>query len=169
MEYITLGKIVKTFGIKGEVKVYSSSHFSSARYKKGNKVTLFNEKTNERLEYTIYSYRKDGNMDIISFEELKNINLVEPYVNYLVQIKKNSATLPRGYYHYSDLKACLVYDETKNIIGKVKEVEEFASYQTLRIERNNQKDILVPFVKAFILSVDLDNHSIIIKIWEGLL
>ena len=40
MEYITLGKIVSTFGIKGEVKVYSSSQFSSARYKKGNKVSL---------------------------------------------------------------------------------------------------------------------------------
>ena len=59
MEYITLGKIVKTIGLKGEVKVYSSSDFSYDRYEKGNNVTLFNEKTKERVTCIVKSFRKD--------------------------------------------------------------------------------------------------------------
>lgn len=169
MEYITLGKIVGTFGIKGEVKVYSSSQFSSARYKKGNKVSLFNEKTKDIVTLTIKSYKSNKNIDIISFEEFNNVNDVEKFINYLVQIEKNSATLPTGYYHYGDLKMCNVYDENDNLIGKVKDIEEYASYQTLRISRNKDKDVLVPFVKAFIKNVDLENKKIVIHVLEGLL
>lgn len=169
MDYITLGRIVGTFGVKGEVKVYSSSHFSFARYKKNNHVYLLNEKTNGRIELTINTYKRGKSHDIISFNEYQSLNEVEHLNNYLVQISKENATLPNNYYHYYELMNCLVYDESDNIIGQVKTVEEYASYQTLRIQRENKKDILVPFVKAFIKSVDIENHKIIIHVWEGLL
>ena len=68
MEYITLGKIVKTIGLKGEVKIYSSSDFSYNRYEKGNNVTLFNEKTKERINCIVKSFRKDKEFDIVSFD-----------------------------------------------------------------------------------------------------
>lgn len=169
MKYITLGRIVGTFGVKGEVKVYSSSHFSLARYKKNNSVYLLNEKTNERIELTINTYKKGKAHDIISFNEYKSLNEVESLQNFLVQISEENATLPKNYYHYYELMDCLVYDESNNLLGRVKTVEEYASYQTLRIQRENNKDILVPFVKAFIKKVDIDNHKIIIHVLEGLL
>ena len=50
MEYLTLGKIVKTIGLKGELKVYSSTDFGAKRYLKGNKVFLFNEQTKDIVE-----------------------------------------------------------------------------------------------------------------------
>ena len=161
MEYITLGKIVKTIGLKGEVKVYSSSDFSYDRYEKGNNVTLFNEKTKERVTCIVKSFRKD--------KEFPSIEAITPYINNLVQIEKSDAILPKGFYHYSDLKNCDVYDENNNKLGKVKDVEEYASYQTLRIKREGAKDFFVPFVKAFIKKVDIDNKKIIIHVIEGLL
>ena len=48
-------------------------------------------------------------------------------------------------------------------------MEEYASYQTLRIKREGAKDFFVPFVKAFIKKVDIDNKKIIIHVIEGLL
>ena len=38
MEYLSLGLILKTRGLKGEVKVKSSTDFASSRYKRKNKV-----------------------------------------------------------------------------------------------------------------------------------
>lgn len=169
MEYITLGKIVKTIGLKGEVKIYSSSDFSYDRYEKGNNVTLFNEKTKERVTCIVKSFRKDKEFDIVSFEEFPSIEAITPYINNLVQIEKSDAILPKGFYHYSDLKNCDVYDENNNKLGKVKDVEEYASYQTLRIKREGAKDFFVPFVKTFIKKVDIDNKKIIIHVIEGLL
>lgn len=169
MDYIVLGKIVKTIGLKGEVKVLSSTDFSSIRYKKNNKVFLFDEKKNIREEFTISSFHKDKNADIISFKELNSIDEVSRYLNFLVQIPKINATLPKDFYHFSDLEKCFVYDENNNLLGHVKKVEQYASYETLRISRPNKKDFLVPFVSQFIKKVDIENKSIIIHIIEGLL
>ena len=35
MEYLTVGQIVRTVGLKGEVKVYPSTSFRDSRFKKG--------------------------------------------------------------------------------------------------------------------------------------
>ena len=35
-----IGKIVGTFGIKGELKVYSESDFIEERFKKGNEIII---------------------------------------------------------------------------------------------------------------------------------
>ena len=51
---------------------------------------------------------------------------------------------------------------------KVKKVEEYSSYATLRIN-HSPKDVLVPFVPAFIKSVSLEEKKIVIKFIEGLL
>lgn len=169
MEYITLGKIVKTIGLKGEVKILSSSDFSFERYKKNNEIYLFNERTKERKLVHVKNFRKDQQFDIVSFQEFANIDEASTYVNTLVQVTKESATLPNGYYHYSDLVECNIYDEEHNLLGTVKKVEQFASYQTLRVSRASEKDFFVPFVKQFIKKVDLDNKSIIIHVLEGLL
>ena len=67
------------------------------------------------------------------------------------------------------MKNCDVYDENNNKLGKVKDVEEYASYQTLRVKREGAKDFFVPFVKAFIKKVDIKNQKIIIHVIEGLL
>ncbi len=169
MEYITLGKIVKTIGLRGEVKILSSSDFSMDRYRKNNEIYLFNERTGERKLVHVKNYRKDQQFDIVSFLEFDNIDEVSTFVNALVQITKESATLPNGYYHYSDLVGCNVYDEKHNLLGTIKKVEQFASYQTLRVSRSNAKDFFVPFVKQFIMNVDLENKSITIHVLEGLL
>ena len=59
------------------------------------------------------------------------------------------------------------FDNGKKI-GVVKAVEEYTSYQTLRVKTNG-KDVLIPFVKAFIKSVSLEDKQIIINYIDGLL
>ena len=53
-------------------------------------------------------------------------------------------------------------------IGVVKAIEEYSSYATLRVKTSG-KDVLIPFVKAFILSVSLEDKHITVKFIEGLL
>ncbi|MGM9857972.1 MAG: ribosome maturation factor RimM [Bacilli bacterium] len=169
MEYLTLGKIVKTVGLKGELKVYSSTDFGAKRYVKGKKVFLFNEQTKMIVEEEILKYRRDGQFDIITLSNKQDINLVEKYVGWLVQVEKNLQDLDKGFYYFSDLESCNVYDQYNNLIGKVKKVESYASYNTLRITRENDKDVLVPFVKAFIKNVNIEERKITINVIDGLL
>lgn len=167
MEYLTLGKIVKTFGLKGEAKILSSTHFSYDRYQKNNRVYLWNEKTGERLEVIVKAFRKEGLFDYVLFKEISSIEALTPHINDLVQVEKDLSFLEENEYFYSDLLDSEVYDEDI-LLGKVKKIEEYASYATLRVERKNQKDILIPFVKAFIKKVDIQTKKIWIHHWEGL-
>lgn len=40
-EYLNVGKIVNTHGIRGEVRVISQTDFPEERYRKGAELTLF--------------------------------------------------------------------------------------------------------------------------------
>ena len=168
MEYLTLGKIVKAFGIKGEAKILSCSHFRLERYKKNRKLFLWNEKTNERIQVTVSTFRMEKEFDIVKFKEFSSIEELTPYISYYVQVEKDLSFLEEGEFFYSDLLGLDVSDENGASLGKVSKIEEYASYATLRVKRENKKDILIPFVKAFIAQVDLENKKIIIHHWEGL-
>ena len=45
MEYICIGKIINTHGIRGEVKIQSYSDFDDLRYRRGNTVYIKKENT----------------------------------------------------------------------------------------------------------------------------
>ena len=60
-------------------------------------------------------------------------------------------------------------DENGKVLGKVSQVEEFPAQLTLRVKRDKQPDFLVPFVKAFIRSVDIEKKQIVINVIGGLL
>jgi ribosomal 30S subunit maturation factor RimM len=69
MEYITLGYILKPFGLKGEVRCKSLTSFAKQRFKKGTKLSLHDEKTNETFPATVKSFRDTGGYYFLSLEE----------------------------------------------------------------------------------------------------
>ncbi len=168
MSYVTLGKIVKAFGIKGEAKILSSSHFRKERYRKNQKMILFLEHSNEIKEVSVQSYREDGQFDIVKFSEINSIDELSHWINAFVQVPKDISFLKKDYFFFSDLVGCQVNDENGEALGMVIKVEEYASYCTLRVQNDDQKDILIPFVKAFIKKVDIERKCIDIYHWEGL-
>jgi len=168
MDYLTVGRIVKTIGLKGEVKVYPTTNFRDSRFKAKSHLFVYNDKTNERIEVIVKSRHANGNVDEIFLDGYTTIESVEGFVGCLLQVEKNNKLLKKDMYYYSDLIGMVAIFDNGNKIGTVKRVEEYAAYQTLRIQTND-KDVLVPFVNAFIQEVDLENRQIIVKYMEGLL
>ena len=87
MDYIEVGKIVGTHGIKGELKVLSDSDFKSERFKKGN--VLYLKINDEYKEVKVSSYRPHKNLDLITINNLFDINEVLKYVNKDLYVKKD--------------------------------------------------------------------------------
>ena len=168
MEYLLLGKVVDKFGLDGTIKIYSTTNNADLRYKKSAKVFLFDEKTNERTEYQVESFRKSGVFDFVKLKGF-DANKAESVKGFEVQVLKNTNDLEVGYYFYSDLIGCKILDENKNVLGIVKNVEEFPAQITLRVKRENGKDFFVPFIKQFIKKVDIENKNIEIIVLEGML
>lgn len=169
MEYLSLGVINDSFGVDGTVKIYSTTSFSSLRYKEGSKVYLTNPHNQGRKELTTVKFRHNGLFDFVKFEELTTPEEVKLLKGYEIQIEKTYEGIEKDTYYYSDLRGCIVCDESGNELGKVKEVEEFPAQLTLRVARKNKPDFFVPYIKEFIKSVDISAKKIIIYVIEGLL
>lgn len=165
---VTLGKIVATYGIKGEVKILSCSDFASKRYKKGNEVILHNTLTNERVSFKVASFHKYKNLDIVSFEGYQDINMIEKYIGYEVLIEKPENDLNKNQYYYADLLGCSCIYNSKEI-GKVVDILDSGKQQLLRIEKEDRSTILYPFIEVFVESVDIENKQIVLKPIEGMI
>ena len=168
MEYLSVGQIIKTIGLKGEVKIYPSTNFRDSRFKKGSHLFILNEHNEVVRELTIKSHRQNGNCDNVIFNEINTIEEAETLLHKYLNVVKDNSFLNKGEYFYSDLVGLDVYFDNNTFIGKVKKIEEYTSYQTLRVS-TNKKDVLIPFVKAFIKEVNLEDKKIIINYIEGLL
>jgi len=169
MEYICIGKIVNTHGIKGEVKIQSYSDFDDVRYKKGNEVfVLYND---EYVSLKCHSFRVHKGNPLVTFEDNLNINDVEKYKNCLIYINSdNQHELKKGEYYRYQLKDLEVIDEESNRVGKVVGIEETNGAQNnMRVRKDDGNEFLIPYIDEFIKNVDLDNKQIMIHIDKGLL
>ena len=93
-ERIKIGKIVNTFGIKGELKVYPYVDYIDEL----SKIYIDNK------EYTLSKSRNQKNVVIIKIKGLDDINLVEDFKNKEIEIDRvDLPKLKEGEYYIEDL------------------------------------------------------------------
>ena len=166
--YLKVGKILKPRGLNGEVKVFSTTSFKNIRYKKGNELFVQLDKDN-LISVHIKKYSaKEGNIDVLQFEEYQNVNDLDPILEKDLLAVKDEQILKNNEYFFTDLENLVVFDENKNELGKVIKVEEFPSQITLKVERKDKKSFFVPFNDFFVKEVNISNNYIIINVIEGL-
>ena len=167
MEYVKLGTIIGSFSLDGTLKVMSTTDFAMERYQEGNTIYLLN-KDKDYIPLTVVSFRMNGKIDFVKVEEITAKEEAESYKGCDLLIDKEEATLPKGFYHFADLEGCKVLLEDKSEIGIVKKVEEYPAQATLRV-KGKDKEILIPFVDAFIIKVDIKKKEIIVRVIEGMI
>ena len=169
MEYIEIGKIVNTHGLKGELKIESWSSFDEIRYAKGN--TVFLKIDNKYVPFTVATYRSHKGFPLVSFEGFQDINLVEKYKFHIVYIDKDERDeLEEDEFYSDELLDLDVLDDDSNKIGTVIAVEFTNGAQdNLRVRTSEGKEVLVPYVDEFILDVNLDENYVQIHLMDGLL
>jgi len=165
MDYIEVGKIVGPHGIKGELKVLSDSDFKSERFKKGN--VLYLKINDEYKEVKVSSYRPHKNLDLITINNLFDINEVLKYVNKDLYVKKDQLEkLNIDEYYYTELIGLEVVSLENELIGVVKDIMRLPQGEVLVVYNSNNKRILIPFVDEFIVEV---KNKVIVKVIEGLI
>lgn len=166
MEYIVIGKIVNTFGLKGDLKIQSYSDFDNERYKKESTVYV----GEDHIPFIMNSYKIHKGNILITFKDNLDINKVEKYKNMLIyKAKEDIKPLKKGEYFFSDLENLDVYCNDE-LIGKVLKVEEGIKNNNLRVRKIDKREILIPFIQnVFIKDVNLELKRIDIVFMEGLL
>ncbi|MFK4565550.1 ribosome maturation factor RimM [Enterococcus sp. UD-01] len=168
-DYLNVGKIVNTQGLKGEVRVISQTDFPELRYKKGAVLTLFQDKK-EPVALTIKTHRKHKNFDIVSFEDHPSINDVEKYRDGILKVAKENLTeLPEDEFYYHEIIGLTVLDENGQELGKIKEILSPGANDVWVVQRPKKKDALLPYIDSVVKSIDLEKGQVLVEIPEGLI
>ena len=160
MSKIFIGKIIGTFGIKGELKVYSESDFVEERFKKGSKIILTSNK--KEIIVTVTSFKIHKNNVLITIDNLYNINDVEKYIGYEIYTEEE-LELEEDEFFVDDLIGLKVYNENQELIGEVIDVISIPSNDILEI-KTKEKKILVPFINDYV--IEINDEYLVIKEME---
>ena len=168
-EFLNVGKIVNTHGIRGEVRVISQTDFPEERYRKGQRLTLFRE-NKAPLELTVAGHRKHKNFDLLTFEGYPTINDVEPLRDGILKVSKDELSeLTENEYYYHEIIGLTVIDEQARELGKIKEILSPGANDVWVVQRKGKKDALIPYIESVVKQIDLDKGVVHIEIPEGLL
>lgn len=168
-EFLNVGKIVNTHGIRGEVRVISQTDFPEERYRKGQRLTLFRE-NKAPLELTVAGHRKHKNFDLLTFEGYPTINDVEPLRDGILKVSKDELSeLTENEYYYHEIIGLTVIDEQARELGKIKEILSPGANDVWVVQRKGKKDALIPYIESVVRQIDLDKGEVHIEIPEGLL
>ena len=159
MNYIYVGKLVNTHGLKGEVRIISNFRHKEYVFKKGMK--LYIGKKYE--EFTINTYRIHKMYDMVTFDGFNDINEVEYLKGLNVYINEDDLDLEGNIYSGKLINFKVIMDGIE--IGTITEIIDTPANEVIRVG----SDILIPYVDEFIEKIDIENKCIYVKSVGGLL
>lgn len=159
MEYVCIGKLVNTHGIKGEVKLLSNFEYKDKAFVVG--INFYIGEDKEKV--TVNSYRHHKVFDMVTFKEYNYINDVLKFKGKLVYVLKPDLALDNNSILDRDYIGMNAYYEGV-LVGKVNDIINNNGYKLMLIGTK-----YVPFNKEFISSVSVTKKELILKNVEGLL
>ncbi|MDO5713213.1 MAG: ribosome maturation factor RimM [Tissierellia bacterium] len=161
--FTEIGKIVNTHGIKGTLKVYPYTD-DLRRFLDLNRVFVGSDKT----PYYLDSVAIRNNMVYINFRDYNSINdVLHLKDSFLYILKEERVPLQEGQYFISDLIDLEVYDEDDKYLGVIIDLQQGPG-NDVYIIKDHDLTWLLPGVKEFILSINLKEKKMIVRLIEGM-
>lgn len=166
-DFLQVGVIASTHGVRGEVKVFPTTD-DVKRFKKLKEVIL--EGKRERITLQIEQVKFFKNMVILKFKGIDNINDIEMYKGCpLLVTRENAVKLKPGEYFICDLIGLDVWEDNGNHLGKLTEVIQTGANDVYVVEMENEKEVLIPNIKDCIIKISLEENMMTVHLLEGLL
>jgi len=167
---LTVGKVVNTHGIRGELKVWPETDFPGERFRPGAELLLVAPDDSRAIPLTVAGARPQKNMYIVRFQEFDNINQVERFKGWSLKVpaEKRAALQPNEYY-FHDIIGCRVVTEEGEPVGVVTEILRPGANDVWVVKREGGKTAYLPYIADVVLDVDVAERKVTIRVMEGLL
>jgi len=164
---LVVGRIGRAHGVRGEVTVEIRTDDPDSRFAIGT--TLATDPENKG-PLTIRDARFHSGTLLLSFNGFDDRTSVEGLRNVLLlsDVNPKEANATEDDFHISQIVGSSVIDGEGIDWGLVVDVMHLPAQDTLVIDHNG-REILVPFVKAFVPKVDIDKKIITVDSIESLL
>jgi 16S rRNA processing protein RimM len=167
MDWVPVGDITKTHGLKGEVKlrplVIDPSLVQGVR-----RARIVGEGL-DPVETMLEKVRGQGGRWIVKFKDYKTIEEAQTLVGQSLEIYgEDFQPLPDGEYYWFQIEGIRVFDEEDRYYGTVNEIIVTGS-NDVYVVQDGDKELLLPMIDSVVKSIDLQENKLIFHIIEGLL
>lgn len=164
-EYLEIGQIVSTHGIKGEIRL--NPWCDGPEFVKKFKTLYRDEKGNN--PFKIVSCRPHGNVAVMKLEGVDTVESARALKNTVLYMKRSDVNLPAGKWFISELIGCTVLDADDNsvVYGKIKDIDSGMANDIWYIE-TPEKEVLIPAIKDVVIRCDVAEDKVYIRPLRGL-
>lgn len=164
---VTIGKIIATHGVRGELKVASYSDVPG-RFEGLRQVQI--DISPGGRTFTVLGSRRSAEGYLLRFASIETPEAASPLIGRLLQIPEERLTPPSKdlYYEYQ-LIGMNVQTEDGVSLGVLKEVLSTSSNAVFVVEGPRGAEYLIPGTKEFVPSVDVQGQTMVVRRVAGLL
>ena len=169
-EFITLARVKKTQGRRGEVAVEVHSDVPG-RFAEGMKLFALPTAAGEtRRELQVEDLWPHKEFLVLKFRGVDSISDAETLVGSELQVPRSQrAELGAGWNYVSDLVGCLVFDQGREI-GRIADVQFGAGEAPLLVVADSAgRKFDVPFAEAYVEAVDTGRREVRMNLPPGML
>lgn len=167
VEFLKIGKIVNTMGIKGEVKVIPLTNDIDRFY---DLEWVYILKKDKREKINIENVRFHKNFVLIKFEGIDDMTAAEKLKEDYIQVDREHAIkLEENEFFICDLIGCKVLTTAGEELGEVNDVFPTGANDVYVVKSKNGRELLIPAIKQVIKSINVYDKKIIVELIEGML
>ncbi len=163
-EYLEIGKITSTHGIRGEVRF--QPWCDSPEFLKQFKTLYYDKKGEKPVKV---SCRPNGEMAIVRIDGIDTVEEAAKLRNKVLYMKRADARLRDGQYFIQELIGCSVIDADDESItyGVISDVSQTGANDVWHITKD-EKEYLIPAIPPVIINTDVESGIIKIRPLRGI-
>ncbi|NMA67111.1 MAG: 16S rRNA processing protein RimM [Clostridiaceae bacterium] len=165
-EYLAIGKVVNTHGVKGEIRIIPlTSDLSRFDY-----LLFVNTEWEGKLkEFRVTSARFHKNFVLLKLKGIDTMDDAEKLKGQeLLVERKHARKLEEDEYFICDIIGLEVFEDDV-YLGVITDVLQTGGNDVYVVNnKETKKEILIPAIKSVVLEVDLENKRMKVKLPEGL-
>jgi len=167
-DYFIIGKILKPFGVSGEIKVLPITD-DVKRFK--DLPFAYLKKDGRYIKVLIKNSKIINKYVLLKLDNIESIDEAEKYRNeYLYIDRDNAADLPENSYYYYDIWKCVVVTTDGKEFGVVEDIQNAGSCDIYVVRLKNSEDtVLIPAISDVIKKIDIKSKRIVIELIDGLI
>ncbi|MEN9292337.1 MAG: hypothetical protein RL288_133 [Actinomycetota bacterium] len=164
---LVVGRIGRAHGVRGEATIEIRTDNPEARFFVGAKLQT---DPKEKGPLIIRDLKVHSGTLLLAFEGVADRTAVEKLRNVLLmaEVDPKESNVSEDDFHISQIVDCTVIDESGKEWGKVVDVLQLPAQDTLVVLYDG-KEVLVPFVRAYVPEVDIESKKLTIINFAGLL
>lgn len=166
-EYLEIGQIVNTLGLKGMVKIVP---FTDDIHRFDELKSVMLERNQQKTEYEIEQVMYRKNMVYLKFKGIDRVEEAERLRNSILKIHRSEgAKQDEDSYYIVDLLGLPVYSDEGKKLGVLEDIFNTGSNDIYVVKDELGKQILLPAISDVIKNIDLEQGRITVHVVKGLM